>query len=111
MASVVSAILSFVVNNVLEIDEVYHEKLPDGRLKVVFVTSGVIPDVAKIKTLIWSIVGLPVQKVDECTVEELQAGTLLRRYKITVVLSPFIKGVTRDKSLGLKEVAAGKVIK
>jgi len=99
-----------VVESLLEIDETYHERLPDGRLKVVFVTTGVYPDTAKIKTWIWSIFGLPVQKVDECTVEELQSGPLLKRYRVTVVLSPFVEGARRDLSVGLREALEGRVI-
>jgi len=111
MASIISAAIGTAVNAIFEIDEVHHEKLPDGRLKVVFVTTGVMPDVAKIKTWFWAVFGLPVQKVDECTVEELQSGPVLKRYKITVVLSPFVKGALRDKSVGLREALEGRVIK
>jgi len=111
MASIIGSLLSFVVETILEIDEMYHEKLPDGKLKVVFVTTGVHPDVAKIKTWAWAVFGLPVQKVDEVTVEEEQRGSLLKRYKITVVLSPFVQGALRDYSIGLREALEGRVIK
>ncbi len=86
MASIVAAIINFALETLLEIDEVYHETLPDGRLKCVFVTTGVHPDAAKIKTAIWALFGLPVQKPDEIHVETLQAGPVLKRYRITVIL-------------------------
>jgi len=106
-----SFLVTTAVSTLLEIDETYHERLPDGRLKVVFVTTGIIPTATKIKTWIWGIFGLPVQKVDEMTVEELQSGPLLKRYRITVILSPFVKGFRRDASIGLREALEGKVVK
>jgi len=73
---------------ILSIDEVSHEVLPDGRLKVTFVTSGIMPTTAKIKTTIWAIFGVPIQRVDEVNVEELQSGLLLKKYRITAILTP-----------------------
>jgi len=99
------------INTIWEIDETYHEHLPDGRMKVVFVTTGILPTTAKIKTWIWSIFGVPVQKIDEATVEELQAGPLLKRYKITVILTPLLKGLRRDRSIGVREIMEAKVIR
>jgi hypothetical protein len=74
-----------------EVDEIYSERLPDGRLKVVFLTSGVHPTLARIKTYLWAIFGVPVQKVDEWQIEELQSGALIKRYRITCILSPALK--------------------
>jgi len=78
-----------------EIDEVYQEKLPDGRIKVTFVTTGLYPTLAKAKTWLWAIFGVPVQRIEEFSVEELQKGPILKRYRITVVLSPFGPGLLR----------------
>jgi len=98
MSSILS-LMSFPIVTALqslyEIDEVSQEKLPDGRLRVTFITTGVHPTLTKVKTWIWAIFGLPVQRVDEYNVEELQRGTVLKRYKITVVLSPIGLGATR----------------
>jgi len=110
MASVIAAIISETLEALMEIDETYHEVLPDGRLKVVFVTTGVIPDTAKIKTAIWALLAPPMQKVDDVQVEVLQKGPLLSRYRITVILSPLIKGVKRDRSLGFREALGGRVV-
>jgi hypothetical protein len=93
MASVITFVAGLVnqaTKVLLEIDELSTEKLPDGRLRVVFVTSGVHPTLAQIKTVVWSILGLPVQMPDEVTVEELQSGSLVKRYRVTVVLKPVL---------------------
>ena len=108
--SLVASVISSAIEALLEIDETYHEVLPDGRLKVVFVTTGLAPDLAKIKTLIWALSAPPVQKVDDIQVEVLQKGAVLQRYRITVILSPLLRGASRDMSLGLREALAGRVI-
>jgi hypothetical protein len=69
-----------------EIDEFSAEKQPDGSLKVAFVTSGVHPTLAQVKTLVWAVLGLPVQVPIEFSVEELQSGLVVKRYKVTVIL-------------------------
>jgi hypothetical protein len=110
MATVITALISETIEALLEIDETYHEVLPDGRLKVVFVTTGVHPDVAKIKTALWALSAPPIQKVDDVKVEVVQKGPVLKRYRITVVLSPIVKGVRRDKSIGFREALGGEVV-
>ncbi len=91
----ISGILSWSFNESLgalfEIDEIAHETLPDGRIKVIFVTSGIDPNLAKIKTTIWSIFAVPLQRPEEITVEELQKGAVIKRYRITVILRPLLK--------------------
>jgi hypothetical protein len=87
--------LGYAYGSLLEVDEVHQERLPDGSLKVVFVTTGVHPTLAQIKTVLWSIFGLPVQLPSEYYVEELQSGTLLKRYKVTVILRPLLSGHVR----------------
>jgi len=83
-----------------EVDEVSQEKLPDGRIKVIFVTSGINPDLTKIKTWLWSLFAVPVQLIDEYNIETLQSGPLIKRYKITVILKPAIGNISKE-GLGL----------
>lgn len=87
-----SFIISAFISTLLEIDEVYSERLPDGRLKVVFVTTGLADTTAKIKTAIWALLAPPVQRVDDVQVEELQSGLISKRYKVTVYLKPLVGG-------------------
>jgi hypothetical protein len=46
---------------------------------------------------------VPVQKIDEYQVEELQRGPVIKRYRLTVVLKPLAEGIRKDRSLGLRE--------
>jgi len=89
---IVTALISTATSVLGEIDETYHEVLPDGRMRVVFVTTGYVPTFAKIKTWAWALFGFPVQKVDDIKVEVLQSGLIYKRYKITATLSPLFKG-------------------
>jgi hypothetical protein len=90
LATLIAGFINVLSKAMLEIDELSTEKLPDGRIRVVFVTSGVHPTLAQIKTVVWSIVGLPVQMPDEVSVEELQSGSVVKRYKVTVILRPVL---------------------
>ncbi|MEM1672356.1 MAG: hypothetical protein QXT86_09940 [Archaeoglobaceae archaeon] len=87
MASIVSTILSAV----FEIDEMSTEKLPDGRVKVTFLTTGLHEETCRIKTTMWALLSPPMQRVDDVKITELQRGPVYKRYKVEVVLSPLIK--------------------
>jgi hypothetical protein len=91
VGAVLAMPLSDAMESLTEIDEIAQEKLPDGSLRVTFVTSGVNPSLAKIKTLIWAVFGLPVQLIKECNVETLQSGPIVKRFRITVTLLPALR--------------------
>jgi len=110
MASVLAGLINYALGTLMEIDETYHEKLPDGRLKVVFVTSGIKPETAQVKTALWAILGIPVQAVDSVEIEELQTGPIIKRYKVTVILKPLIKGI-EEGNLGLIDTILGKNVR
>jgi len=93
--SMISGVLALCLESLMEFDEVHHERLPDGKMKVVFVTTGMNPRLTEIKTRIWSTLNLPVQRVESCNVEELQGGTILKRYRVTVTLKPPVKLLRR----------------
>jgi hypothetical protein len=80
-----------------EVDELKQEKLPDGKLRVVFVTSGVHPDLVGIKTVLWALSAVPPQLVDEVKVEELQRGVIVKRYQVTATLRPLVAGRERGE--------------
>jgi hypothetical protein len=106
------AILVFnILQQVLRVDEVNVERLPDGRTRVTFMASGLGPTAVKLKAWLWSVLlTTPLKKIDELTVEEVHRGTVFKRYKVTAVVSPFIEGVKRDWSVGLREALEGRVI-
>lgn len=86
MAFLISSFLS----TFLEIDEVYHEPLPDGKLKVVFVTTGMTEKPIELKTKLWALLSTPIQKVEDIKIEVLQSGVLTKRYKVTCILKPIL---------------------
>jgi len=86
----VAFVLSSLVSTLLEIDEVSHKALPDGRLETTFVTTAVVEDLARLKTTLWALLAPPVQRVEDVKVEVLQAGPVTKRLRITVVTRPLI---------------------
>ncbi|MEM1865984.1 MAG: hypothetical protein QXD57_07135 [Ignisphaera sp.] len=86
-----AAIISNVLSAIFEIDEVSTEKLPDERIKVTLLTTGVHEETCKIKTAMWALLSPPMQRVDEVKVTELQKGPLYKRYKVEVILRPLIE--------------------
>jgi hypothetical protein len=96
LASALAAMtLGYMYDSILEVDEVYQERLPDGTMKVVFVTTGVHPTLTQIKTTLWAVFGLPLQMPVEYYVEEIQSAPFFKRYKVTVILSPLLRGRKR----------------
>ena len=86
-----ASVITFVAQSLLEIDELQQEKIDDERVRVTFVTSGVHPSLAKVKTTLWAILGVPVQGIEDVQIEEIASGPLIKRYKITAVLKSFSK--------------------
>jgi hypothetical protein len=89
---IISYLIAQAIAALFEVDELKQEKLPDGKVRVIFVTSGVHPDLAKIKTALWAFSAVPVQRIEDYKVEELQSGPIIKRYQITVTLAPLIGG-------------------
>jgi hypothetical protein len=96
---ILSYIIAQAIAALFEVDELKQEKLPDGRLRAVFVTSGIHPDLAKIKTAVWALSAVPPQLVDSVEVEELQSGVIVKRYQVVVTLRSLIGG-GREKERG-----------
>ena len=112
MALPPEAILVFnILQQVLRVDEVSVERMPGGRTRVTFMASGMGPTAVKLKAWLWSVLlTTPLKKIDELTVEEVHIGKLFKRYRVTAVVSPFVEGVRRDWSVGLREALEGRVV-
>lgn len=112
IAEAVAMAVAFALESIMEVDEVLPpERLPDGSMKVTFVTTGLRPSTAKIKTVVWALAGLPVQAVDNVTIEELQKGTILSRYRITMVLKPVREALKKGEGLGILGVLTGEKVR
>lgn len=105
--SMIAAIVNTAISSLFEIDEMETVDLGDDRIQVTFVTTGVMPDTAKIKTVLWAIFGLPVQKVEDVKIYELQ-GNILKRYKVVVTLKPALKAIKNGEGLGVIDTLLGR---
>ena len=85
---ILGGLFGALIGSVLEMDEIYQERLPDGRLKVVFLTTGISDKLVDVKTRIFALLNLPVQKVDEIKITLDQGGAFFKRYRIEAILSP-----------------------
>jgi len=92
----ISYMIAQAIGALFEVDELKQEKSPDGKVRVVFVTSGLHPDLAKIKTALWAFSAIPIQRVEDYKVEELQSGLIVKRYQITITLAPLIAGRKKE---------------
>lgn len=80
MASIVSA----VVTSLLEFDEIEVRREGDDIIYV-FLTTGVLPSVCELKTLIWSYMAPPIKRLKIESIEEVERGRFgVKRYKVTV---------------------------
>lgn len=91
MASVIVAATA----SLFEIDEVEASKFGD-EVYYTFLTTGVLPSLAQIKTKIWAYLAPPVKRLEVLAIEEVERGPIAKRYKI------YVKGKTFTKTLGDK---------
>jgi len=79
----VASIITGMVLTVLEFDEIETVRKGD-EIHYTIVTSGVMPSICELKTLIWSFLAPPVKKLEVVSIEELEHGPIVKRYKIHV---------------------------
>lgn len=92
MASLVAGVASAI----LEIDEIEASKHGD-EVYYTFVTTGVNPSLAQIKTKIWALIAPPVKRLEVLAIEPIEVGPITKRYKI------YVKGKVIGKTLGKKK--------
>lgn len=80
MASLVSA----AVGALLEFDEVDVRMLDGNTVEYKILTTGIMPDVIELKTLIWSYLSPPVKELEVTNIEVVERGLIANRYLITV---------------------------
>ena len=87
MASVISGL----VTALLEFDEVSVSRVGD-EVEYTILTTGVMPSIVELKTLIWSYLAPPVKRLEVVSIEEVESGPVTKRYKVVVrgkAVSPF----------------------
>lgn len=92
MASLVAGLASAI----FEIDEIEASKHGD-EVYYTFVTTGVRPNLAQIKTKLWALLAPPVKRLEVLAIEPIEEGPITKRYKIHV------KGKVIGKTLGEKK--------
>ena len=110
-AGILGGAAAYAAESLLQVDEVSVEKNPDGSVTVVLLTTGLHPSLARVKVLLWSLLGLPVQSPDEVVIEELQSGPVLKRYRVTVRLRPAWERLRRGEGLGVLPVLTGENVR
>ena len=98
MASLASA----AVSALLEFDEVDVQMIGADRVQYKILTTGVMPSIIELKTLIWSYLSPPVKRLEVTDVKVVERGVIADRYLITVQgeIRPGIRGTLRDRLLG-----------
>ena len=78
-----ASIIGGIVTAFLEFDEISTERIGD-EVHYHILTTGVLPSVCELKTLIWSYLAPPVKRLEIVDIEEIEAGPITKRYKIHV---------------------------
>ena len=92
MASVIVA----AAQSFFEIDEVNATKRGDT-IEYTFLTTGILPATAELKTKIWAYLSPPVKRLEIVSIDVIEKGPITKRFKIRV------KGKTIAKTLGNKK--------
>lgn len=80
MASLISAAMGAL----LEFDEVAVRMIGEDTVEYDILTTGVLPSVIRLKTLIWSYFSPPVKRLDIVSIKEVEPGIVANRYIVTV---------------------------
>lgn len=86
-----ASIISGLVTSLLEFDEVSVSRVGD-EVEYTILTTGIMPSVVELKTLIWSYLAPPVKRLEVVSIEEVESGPLTKRYQVVVrgkAVSPF----------------------
>lgn len=78
-----ASIIGGLVTAFLEFDEINTERIGD-EVHYYILTTGILPSVCELKTLIWSYLAPPVKRLEIVDIEEIEAGPITKRYKIHV---------------------------
>lgn len=92
MASVIGAL----AGAFFEIDELEAKKVGDV-VHYTFVTTGIHPTIAEIKTKLWALLAPPVKRLEVLSIKPIEEGPIAKRYKVHVKGSPIAKTLGKKK--------------
>jgi len=79
-----ASIASAAVKALIEFDEVDVRMIGDDVVEYKILTTGIMPDIIELKTLIWSYLSPPVKKLEIMNIEVVERGFIANRYLVTV---------------------------
>lgn len=91
-----ASILGTLASAFFEIDEIEASRFGD-EIYYTFLTTGLAPSIAELKTKLWAYVAPPVKRLEILAIEPIEEGPIAKRYKIRV------KGLIIGKTLGKRE--------
>ena len=80
MASIISA----AVGALIEFDEVGVQMLDEDTVEYKILTTGMVPEMIELKTLIWSYLSPPVKRLEVTDIKIVEKGFVTNRYMVTV---------------------------
>ncbi len=80
MASLASAAISAL----LEFDEVDVRMIGDDVVEYKILTTGIMPEIIELKTIIWSYLSPPVKSLEVTDIKVVERGFIANRYLVTV---------------------------
>lgn len=92
----VASILGTAASAIFEIDEIEASRVGD-EVYYTFVTTGILPSLAELKTKLWAYMAPPVRRLEVLSITPLEEGPICKRYEIKV------KGKPIGKTLGEKQ--------
>ena len=95
MASLASA----AVKALLEFDEVDVRMIGDDVVEYKILTTGIMPGIIELKTLIWSYLSPPVKRLEITDIKVVERGMIADRYLVTVQgeIRPMVRGRMRER--------------
>lgn len=88
-----ASIIGTLAGALFEIDEIDAHRTGD-EVFYTFVTTGILPSLAELKTKLWALIAPPVKRLEVLSIEPIEEGPIAKRYKIRV------KGKIIGKTLG-----------
>jgi len=79
-----ASLISAAVGALLEFDEVDVRMLDENTVEYKILTTGIMPDIIELKTLIWSYLSPPVKSLEVTDIKVVERGFITNRYLVTV---------------------------
>jgi len=79
-----ASLISAGIQAIIEFDEVDVRMIDDNTVEYKILTTGMVPEVVELKTMIWSYLSPPVKKLEITDIKTVERGLIANRYLVTV---------------------------